>query len=128
MPAPRFLGHPFDRRGATSQKSHDTAHVSTAMDDDCGGYASEGYVYKMEFKILSIMPISNAVLGQNLLKRAMPIWPELALSGTKLNMSSVVAVKQRGSARELSFLTPIPLANIVGYKKSGPAPFIPFTR
>jgi hypothetical protein len=111
-----------------STKSRDTAHVSTAMDEDCGGYASLGYVYKMEFQVLMIVAITNAVLGQNLLKKSLPLWPELALSGARLNMSGVVAVKQRGAARELSFLTPIPLANIVAYKKSGPAPFIPFHR
>jgi hypothetical protein len=82
----------------------------------------------MEFQVLMIVAITNAVLGQNLLKKSLPLWPELALSGSRLNTSNVVAVKQRGAARELSFLTPIPLANIVAYKKSGPAPFIPFHR
>jgi hypothetical protein len=38
-----------------------------------------GYVYKMEFQGLLIVPITNVVLGQNLLRRPALVWPELAL-------------------------------------------------
>jgi hypothetical protein len=128
---PGFPLNPGDlSRLIISQKSRDTVHISTALDEGCGGYASLGYVYKMKIENLRFTKITNLVLvkPQDLLNKKFGtgFWPELALDTFKLESSSAIAIKQRGDAKELSFLTSIALANIVAYKQSGPAPFIPF--
>lgn len=100
------------------KRSPQQQFISTDPDEDCGGYSHKGYIYKIEFNMLWAREWSNEVLGKELNLQPKLIWPKLFLNAGKLNWATVIALKLHGLAtREVTFLTGISSANIIGYKK-----------
>jgi hypothetical protein len=103
-------------------------YVSTDPSEECGGYAStKGYVYKIEFPHLTQKVFSTSVLGQTLKKNPNTLWPKLYLDAAQLWFANIIALKHFGtSTREITFLTSIPVKNIVGYRAPNEKAFSPF--
>lgn len=99
-------------------------YVSTDPKTDCGGY-DKGFFYQISVDNLEEKDWSAAVLGiaNNLLVK--PIWPKLFLNADTLADATIIALKHYGNpTKEVTFLTEIPLLNIIAYKSSKDKDFV----
>lgn len=104
-------------------------YVSTGIDDNAGGYAGQrGYLYRMEIPGLEERAINDSTLG---LAASMSVKPKsrldtrLLMNKATLDEADFVAMIPGGTA-EMTFISPIPSAFIVGYSAEGTGPWKQF--
>lgn len=98
--------------------------VSSARDEDCGGYSNEGFVYELEVEGLEEKEWSNEVLGFDLNVKGIKLYPKLYLDADTLAEATIIAVEHFGnSTAEVSFFTSIALENITGWRTSSGTSF-----
>jgi hypothetical protein len=73
----------------------------------------------MEFPQLEIRGWNDFVLGIKMDFKVNSFVPKLYLDAASLLWAKFIALKHFGATKEVTFLTGIPPANIVAYKKSG---------
>ncbi len=98
--------------------------VSTDPDPDCGGYSTKGFIYLIEFSQLENREWNDFVLGIKIDFKVNSFVPKLFLDTSSLFWAKIIALKHFGATKEVTFLTGIPSANIVAYKKSGDNSFM----
>ncbi|WP_434631477.1 RHS repeat-associated core domain-containing protein [Pseudomonas sp. Z1-29] len=103
--------------------------LSTGMDEDSGGYGdTRNYLYRMEIPGLKERNVNEKTLG---LEQPFEFKPKgklsarLLMSGDSLDQADFVAMIPPMTV-ELTFITPIPAAHIVAYRKKGTNEWIPF--
>ncbi|MCW1243700.1 RHS repeat protein [Pseudomonas sp. SAICEU22] len=103
--------------------------VSLGMDEDSGGYGdTRNYLYRMEIPGLKEREINNQILG---LQQPFEFKPKgglsarLLMSDDSLERADFVAMIPPRTV-ELTFITPIPAAYIVSYRKRGTKDWITF--
>lgn len=72
----------------------------------------------IEFPQLEIRGWNDSVLGIKMDFKVNSFVPKLYLDASSLLWSKIIALKHFGATKEVTFLTSIPSANIVAYKKS----------
>lgn len=92
------------------EKSTSTCHISTDLNEECGGYASGNNVFVIEYDDLYVNGVLNNQNASDLNPR---IQPKLISNAKNIADATVLAFAAGGN--EVSFLTPVPLANIVEY-------------
>jgi len=114
------------RNGAVKDR-----YISTDETEECGGYSSQEYIYKISFPFLRKQPWDEKIIGENINIKVNSFTPELYLDSqaTKLKDATIIALKNYANVtKEVTFLTPIPLANITHYKKKGETNFVDMSR
>ncbi len=99
-------------REIKKEKSGTTCHVSTDLNEDCGG-VSCNYIYEIKYDDLYVNNILDNHESSDLNPR---VSPKLISNAANIADATVLAFAAGGD--EISFLTPIPLANIVRYRES----------
>jgi hypothetical protein len=94
------------------EKSTTTCHISTDLNEDCGGYASGNYVYKIEFEDLFLGGKADITIASGSWNPR--ITPKLVANSSDISTATVIGIAAGGN--EVSFLTPIPWANITQCK------------
>ena len=101
--------------------------VSTAPSIDCGGYSNKGFIFKIEAN-LTPYDWSNHVLGPKANVITKPRYPQLLMDVGKLKDAKLIALQHNNFTKEVTFLTPIPMKNIVAYTPDEDKPFISLLR
>lgn len=101
-------------------------YVSTGIDDNAGGYAGQrGFLYRMEIPGLEERAINDSTLG---LAAPMSVKPKsrldtrLFMNRATLDESDIVAIIPGGTA-EMTFISPIPSAFVMGSSAQGTGPW-----
>ncbi|WP_256661479.1 RHS repeat-associated core domain-containing protein [Pseudomonas sp. F01002] len=109
--------------------SPNPAYVSTGMDEDSGGYSdTRNFLYRMEVPGLIERDINDQTLGLGKPFKFTPkgrLDTRLLMSDDTLDQSTFVAVIPATTV-ELTFITPIPSANIVAYREARSNQWKPF--
>jgi insecticidal toxin complex protein TccC len=96
-------------------------YVSTGMDEDSGGYGdTRAYLYQMEVPDMSERAVNEQTLGLGAPFKFTPkgrLDARLLMSGETLDQSEFVAMIPPMTV-EMTFITPIPSANIVAFRKA----------
>ena len=104
-------------------------YVSTGMDEDSGGYGdSRAYLYRMEVPGLKERDVNEQTLGLGSPFKFTPkggLDARLLMSGDTLDQSKFVVMIPPRTA-EMTFITPIPAAYIVAFRKAGSDKWEPF--
>jgi len=93
--------------------------VSTAVDEQCGGYSS-GYIYKIKIPNFNVHKFGPDILGAGANPlRSGRLFPHLMMSGETYSGSELVAIQQplQSDSPEVSFLTSIPNRYITNWRK-----------
>ncbi|WP_445570847.1 RHS repeat domain-containing protein [Pseudomonas sp. E102] len=119
----------FNTLASEHVRSPVPGYVSLGMDEDSGGYGdTRNYLYRMEIPGLKEREINNRTLG---LQQPFEFKPKgrlsarLLMSDDSLENADFVAMIPPVTV-ELTFITPIPAAYIVSYRKRGTKEWIPF--
>ncbi|WP_259696278.1 RHS repeat-associated core domain-containing protein [Pseudomonas brassicacearum] len=104
-------------------------YVSTGMDEASGGFGdSRAYLYRMEVPGLKERDVSEQTLGLESPFKFTPkgrLDARLLMSGDTLDQSEFVAMIPPTTV-EMTFITPIPKAYIVAFRKAGSDRWEPF--
>ncbi|TBN31099.1 RHS repeat-associated core domain-containing protein, partial [Pseudomonas sp. BGI-2] len=104
-------------------------YVSTGMDEDSGGYGdSRGYLYRMDVPDLRERDINEQTLKLGAPFNFTPkgrLDTRLLMSGDTIDQSEFVAIIPPMTV-EMTFITPIPNANIVAFRKARDNQWQPF--
>ncbi|WP_261985218.1 RHS repeat-associated core domain-containing protein, partial [Pseudomonas arsenicoxydans] len=105
------------------------AYISTGMNEESGGYGdTRAFLYRMEVPGLIERDINDQTLGLDKPFKFAPknrLDTRLLMSDDTLDQSSFVAVIPATTV-EVTFITPIPSANIVAYRKARSNQWTPF--
>jgi hypothetical protein len=103
-------------RWIINEKDRNRPSISTSLDNDCGGYAKPGkYRYTIDCADINVVAWGGAIPNSGV--RENIAFPHLCLNAALLADATMIGVKAKQNAEELTFFTPIPWVRVKNSEK-----------